>query len=68
MEVAAYPLRAKAAAAPERIAAWRSARGSGPLGPVGGAGAAVVVVVIGIRRSITSSVYTMGGAEMSQPR
>jgi hypothetical protein len=55
IEVAAYPLRANAAAAPERIAAWRSARGSGPLG-----GAGVLVVVIGIRKSITSAVYPEG--------
>jgi hypothetical protein len=52
MEVAAYPPLAKAAAAPERIAAWRSARGSGPVG-----GAAAVVVAIGIRESIPSWVY-----------
>src|SRR6478752_4064111 len=54
IEVAAYPLRANAAAAPRRIAACRSARGRGPLG---GAAGSAVRAGIGIRKSIPSTVY-----------
>src|SRR5262245_40693222 len=58
IEVAAYPLRAKAAAAPRRIAAWRSARGRGP---EGGATGSAVRAGIGIRRSIPWPVYRTRG-------
>src|SRR5687768_10490899 len=61
IEVAAYPVRAKAAAAPCRIDSWRAARGSGPVGVSG-----CVSVTTGILSSIHRPVYN-GGDAHEQP-